>query len=141
MQIIRYRTRKSIQTATAVFTLLLSGCVPALAAGGVGCSSSNGLAEISISTSRLPIYAASSASARLADKIWMSNPQNGETELGPSQGFMEPDRFAADFTDAEVNKIIISLRINTSAKETENGYPGTLTFEDGIQRKIYCLFE
>lgn len=113
----------------------------ALAGGGISCASKNGKAEISISLTRQPIYAPSFATARLGDKQWVSAPQHGETELGPSQGLFEADKFSADFADKDVTKVIISLRVNLSAPEGEDGAPGTLTFEDGVPRKVFCQFE
>ncbi|MEM8650055.1 MAG: hypothetical protein AAGF54_05950, partial [Pseudomonadota bacterium] len=80
----------------ATILLLAFGHAPyAFAAGGVGCISKAGDAEISINMGRVPIYAPSFAMARLGDKTWVSNPQSGELELGASQGLIEKDRFSA----------------------------------------------
>ncbi|MEM8652244.1 MAG: hypothetical protein AAGF54_17055, partial [Pseudomonadota bacterium] len=70
-----------------------------------------------------------------------SNPQSGELELGASQGLIEKDRFSADFADVDATRIIISLRIDLTVEEEEDGFPGTLTFEDGIPREVLCQFE
>ncbi|MCP5076252.1 MAG: hypothetical protein GY947_23520 [Rhodobacteraceae bacterium] len=113
----------------------------ATAAGGVSCASKDGKAEISINLTRQPIYTPTFASARLGDKHWVSTPQHGETELGPSQGMIEAGRLSADFADKDVSKIIISLRVDTSAEDDDGGVPGTLTFEDGVARKVFCEFE
>ncbi len=113
----------------------------ARAAGGISCATKDGTAEISINLTRQPIYAPSFASARLGKKNWVSAPQHGETVLGPSQGMIEAGKFSADFADKDITKIIISLRVDTSAEEDEDGVPGTLTFEDGVPRKVFCQFE
>lgn len=99
------------------------------------------MAEISISLTRQAIYAPSFATARLGDKEWVSAPQHGEAELGSSQGTIEADKFSADFKDKADTKIIISLRVDLSAPLSENRSPGTLTFEDGIRREVFCQFE
>ena len=132
---------KAIKTIAVVLLMPFSHTSEANAAGGVGCVSKAGDAEISINMGRVPIYAPSFASARLGEKIWVTNPQSGELELGSSQGLIEEDRFSADFTDENVTKIIISLRVDFTAEEEEDGVPGTLTFEDGIPRKVLCQFE
>lgn len=114
---------------------------PAKAGGGIGCTATDGSAEIFISLTRQPVYAPTFASARLGTKHWVSSPQHGETELGPSQGMIEKGRFSADFADKEGGKIIISLRVDLSADDDSAGAPGTLTFEDGVARKVTCEFE
>lgn len=113
----------------------------ALAGGGVTCASKDGRAEISIGLGRLPIYAPTSASARLDSKRWASVPQDGELELGASQGMIEENSFSADFVGSDIMKIIISLRIDLSEEEKEGGSPGTLTFEDAVVHRVICQFE
>lgn len=128
-----------------VVFLALIACVAPLSApragGGVSCASKDGRAEISIGLGRLPIYAPTSASARLGNKRWVGVPQHGENELGESQGLIEADKFSADFVGPDIMKIIISLRINLSGDDKEGSYPGTLTFEDGVAHKVFCEFE
>ncbi len=114
---------------------------PAHAGGGISCFSKDGRAEISIALGRQPIYAPMNASARLDKKRWAGTPQDGESQLGDSQGLIEPGRFSADFVGDDIMKIIISLRVDLSKQEADDGTPGTLTFEDGVPRKVFCQFE
>ncbi len=114
---------------------------PAHAGGGISCYSKDGRAEISIALGRQPIYAPMNASARLDKKRWAGIPQDGETQLGDSQGLIEPNRFSADFVGDDILKIIISLRVDLSKEGSEDVAPGTLTFEDGIPHKVFCQFE
>ena len=132
---------KPTKLAMIVLITAFSHTAQANAAGGVGCYSKAGDAEISINMGRVPIYSPSFAMARLGDKTWVSNPQSGEFELGASQGLIEKDRFSADFADVDATSIIISSRIDLTAEEEDGGVPGILTFEDGIPRKVFCQFE
>lgn len=111
------------------------------AGGGITCVAEDNSAEISISLTRQPIYSPTFASARLGTKQWVSNPQHGEIELGSSQGMIEADKFSADFADKDESKIIISLRVDLSGNDDGGDAPGTLTFEDGVARKVRCGFE
>ncbi len=139
----RISSKASLTSGLIGLALLVvqAGITSALAAGGISCASKDGKAEISINLTRQPIYVPTFASARLGDKHWVSTPQNGETELGPSQGLIEEDKFSADFADNDIAKIIISLRVDTSDDADVGGAPGTLTFEDGVAHKVLCEFE
>ena len=134
--------RHSIRTAiTAILVSTLSS-VQAQAGGGISCASKDGLAEIGISLmGRSQTYAPIFASARLGDTRWSSSPQDGEMELGESVGAISEIALTADFADVNSTTTIISLRVDYSSEEHEDGFPGTLTFEDGVARKVFCSLE
>jgi len=111
------------------------------ATGGVSCRTDDGRAEISIGLHRIIIYSPMSAYARLDTKKWKSVPVDGEVELGSSQGILSETKLQVEFADSDALKIIIRLNVNLTGKETENGYPGTLIFQDGVKRVVFCLFE
>lgn len=129
----------SVIAAFSCLSLLMPS--PAIATGGVSCTAPDGTADIHIGMGRVPIYAPFSAVAQLYDKVWMSVPVDGELELGESQGLMRNDKLSVDFTDPQALKIIISLDVDYSGEERDDGFPGKLTFEDGIPRDVFCLFE
>lgn len=114
---------------------------PSGATGGVHCSSKNNEVELSIALGRLPIYAPLGAMVKYGDKHWSSNPQDSEAELGNSQGMFLDNKLFADFTDSNIEKIIVSLRVDYSGDHGEDGYAGTLEFEDGIVHNVNCLME
>lgn len=132
---------KFIATAILANSLLFSFSSIAHASGGVSCTSPDGKADIYIGMGRVPIYAPFSAVAQLNDMVWMSVPVDGELELGESQGLMRDDKLSVDFTDPQALKIIISLDVDYSGEELDEGFPGILTFEDKIPRDVFCLFE
>jgi hypothetical protein len=116
--------------------------VAAHATGGVHCMSKDEQAEISIGMGHVPIYTPFNAYAKYGDKEWSSTPQDGEMQMGDSQGLIEGEKLSVDFADEQVMDIIISLRIDTSGDEDDDdGYEGILTFEDNVPHKVYCLFE
>ncbi len=112
----------------------------AWATGGVYCESRGGEASINIGMGRVPIMHALSASAHRGKQVWLSQPQDGETPFAFGQGMIESDRLSADFTDDNVERIIIKLRVDMSSEALEE-YPGTLTFEDGVTFQVNCSFE
>ena len=132
---------KFIAIAILANSIMFTFSAYAHASGGVSCSSPDGTADIHIGMGRVPIYAPFSAVAQLNDKVWMSVPIDGEMELGESQGLMRDDKLSVDFTDPQALKIIISLDVDYSGEEFDEGFPGKLTFEDKIQRDVFCLFE
>ena len=134
-------THRNLIALLALFCTLSLITTPANASGGVFCASKDGIAEISINMGRVPIYAPTFAAARLGKKQWSSMPQPGDIELGSSQGLIRKDTLSVDFADANIEKIIITLEVNYSGEEFENGYPGTLIFEDGIKHNVFCEFE
>ena len=90
----------------------------------------------------VPIYTPFNAYAKYGDKEWSSTPQDGEMQMGDSQGLIEGKELSVDFVDEQVMDIIISLRVETSGEEDDDdGYEGILTFEDNVPHKVNCLFE
>lgn len=134
--------RKFLQTAITSILVSTLSSAQVHAGGGISCASKDGMAEIGISLmGRSPTYAPTYASARLGDKRWSSSPQDGEIELGESQGTIGKNTLAANFADADTTKIIISLQVDYSSEEHEDGFPGTLMFEDGVSRQVFCSLE
>lgn len=111
------------------------------ATGGVICQSEDGQAEISIGLHRVIIYSPMNAYARLGKKEWKGVPVDNETPLGSSQGRITDTNLNVDFADIDMLKIIIRLTVDLTAEETEKGFPGNLSFENGIKRPVSCAFE
>ena len=123
------------------FTFIMSPNL-AHATGGVYCLSKDKQAEISIGMGHVPIYTPLNAYAKYGDKEWSSTPQDGEIQMGASQGLVESERLSVDFADEQVMEVIISLRVDASGQEdSDDGYEGILTFEDNVPNKVYCMFE
>lgn len=114
---------------------------PAFATGGVHCISEDEKVEISIGMGRVPIFAPLNADVHYGKRHWSSRDDIGAEPLGGSQGMLEEERFSADFTDENVEKIIISLRVDMTEESSEGDLSGTLTFEDKIIHQVKCQFE
>lgn len=133
---------RAIVIAALAKCMLFSLVSVASAAGGIYCQSKDKGAEISIGMGRVPIYVPFNAWVRHGEKIWMDTPQEGETQLGSSQGLMRENTLTVDFVDDQASDIIISLYVDYSGEEDdEDGYKGTLSFLTGESYTVYCLFE
>jgi len=137
-----HATAGSAMGKNALFALLfMFTATAAHASGGVFCHSTDGIANISIGLGRVPIYAPLNASATLGNTNWSTAPQSGEILLGGSQGLIENNTLAADFTDEDVERIIISLRVDYSGKEGQEGFSGKLIFAGTETHDVVCQFE
>ncbi len=131
---------KNLYSVLFVLTFIMMPNL-AHASGGVYCMSKDEQVDVSIGMGRVPIYTPLNAYAKYGDKEWSSAPQDGETQIGDSQGMIEGEKLSVDFADEQVSKIIISLRVNTSGQGNDDGYEGVVMFEDKILHKVYCLVE
>lgn len=113
----------------------------AYASGGVSCYSSDGKANISVGMGRVPVYSPTNVSAEFGKKHWSGNAQKGDIQLGGTQGMLEEHRLAIDFADENTERIIISLRVDLTAEEGEEGVPGVLTSHGLATIKVDCQFE
>lgn len=113
----------------------------AAASGAVSCVSENEEVEILIGVGHVPIYSPIHVHARYGEVLWSTQPENGVMAIGGSQGLFEDERFAADFVDGNYEKIIISVRVDSSRENDDGSYPGTMTFEDGVPHSVQCFFE
>lgn len=132
-----------LKLVTAFMLLSLGLAAPASATGGVYCISKDKQVEISVGMGRVVIYAPINAYLKYGEQEWVFDPQHGEKEIGGSQGMWGDDELSIDLADGDILKIIASLRVDYSDDEEddEGEYPGTLTFEDGIEHSVFCSFE
>ncbi len=82
------------------------------------------------------------ATAQLGDKKWSTDPKAGELEMRYGQGLINDKQVAADFTDENFNRIVISSRIDLTNDENPEGpYSGIADFV-GIQKiPVLCEIE
>ena len=114
---------------------------PGHATGGVWCSTPDKKTTISVGLGRVPIYAPFNAIIESGDKYWMTEPKDDAIALGGTQGMIEKDRLAMDFTDHDVTEIIISLRVSYADEDGEGYYSGKLTIKGHPTYDVKCEFE
>ena len=118
---------------------------PALATGGVVCTGED--VEFSASWGRLPVMSVLGAHARIAGRRLATarasgseGDRTGESEIiAFGQGMFEPRRIAIDFTDENVERIVMRYRHGIDA----SGIPhaeGRLIHE-GRTHPVRCDFE
>lgn len=113
----------------------------ALATGGIYCTGAQDpQITFGVATGRLPILAVLSANAFDGETKYATRPEGDETAIAFGQGMSEPDRVAIDFTDPNVERIVLSLRVHT-AEDGHDGHHGELTFGDGKPIPVNCEFE
>ncbi len=120
----------------AVLTLLYAPS--AFATGGISCAGKD--RSISISTGRLPVLDVLAAQAEISGQSWSTNETAGTQPFVFGQGMTETNRIAADFTDTNISRIIVSLRIDTTS-DYKGSYEGTLAGEDGTPVPVLCDLE
>jgi len=115
----------------------------AFAAGGYYCASAKNKDNgIFISSGRLPVLKVLRATAQLDEKRWSTMPQTGETAMVFGQGLLDENQVIAEFTDSNIEKIIISLQIDLSKEiDAEGGYRGSLVFIGHRRISVRCELE
>lgn len=112
--------KRSLGTALLVFFGLAG---PALATGSISCSSADG-ASIDLSIGHVPVAAILAANVIFGDTVWTTD---GDISVG--QQFSNDDTFIADFTDPNIERIMVSLRLFSATEGERFAMAGTLTLE------------
>lgn len=124
----------------STFILTLSSSV-AHATGGVYCTGQdNPGVTIGVSMGRLPILAVLSGQASDGKRTYATQPEGDDVPIAFGQGMIEPERVAIDFTDPNIERVLISLRIFTNDSGHDD-QRGELTFGESEAIAVTCEFE
>jgi hypothetical protein len=99
---------------------------PAFATANIHCSATDGRSgEISLNVGRLNVLSVLSADVTAFGKTW-STVDNRGTKILVGQAFQDKERMFVDFTDDNVDQILISLRTVRVSTADEFGEAGIL---------------
>lgn len=132
------RYSKNAAAALLVATLLYAG--PATASGDIICDATDGSgASISIGVGHLPVLNVLSASASDGVATWSTNPSGDEKPIVFGQGFADDRQVLVDFTDPNVSKIVVSLRLFQASGDKDYAEAGVLSFEGVSAFPVQCI--
>lgn len=108
--------------------------VPAAASGGLSCSGDG--AKLDIATGRLVVLRVLDAYVEVGDKAFSTGPHRGPgTKFIVGQAFAEDGRMMIDFTDPNVEAIIVGIRLTLGS---DDRFTGTVTAGD-VTVDVDCL--
>lgn len=116
----------------SVLILLMMFSTSASATGGIYCKAADGRSgNISLSIGRLPVLNILSAEVSAFGKIW-STEKNAENKIIVGQAFDNTSNLFVDFTDENVETILISLRTSKISTSKENSEAGVLRIGEAV---------
>jgi len=115
-----------------VFIFLMMFSTSASATGGIYCKAVDGRSgEISLLIGRLPVLSIISAEVSAFGKMW-STEKNAENKIIVGQAFDNASSLLVDFTDDNIEKILISLRTSKISTPKENAEAGVLRIGEAV---------
>ncbi|MEX0347559.1 MAG: hypothetical protein AB3N20_21730 [Rhizobiaceae bacterium] len=121
----------------AMAVCLVSGA--AHATGDIGCSGVDGSdATVDLNFGTLPVLSILNATITTGGKVWTTQAGKGETEIIVGQAAETGNMLIADFTDANVEQILISLRLFSAEEGGDFVRAGTLTIKDYGAHAVSC---
>ncbi len=117
-----------------LFISLLMLLLPthAFATGEVVCKAIDGRSgEVYLSVGRLPVLNILSAEVNAFGKTW-STAQDAENQIVVGQAFEDKSQLLVDFTNSNIEEIIISLRTSRMSTPKEYGEAGVLRIGEAV---------
>lgn len=109
------------------------------ATGDIGCSGVDGSdATVDLNFGTLPVLNILNATVTAGGKVWATQAGKGETEIIVGQAAETGNMLIADFTDVNVEQILISLRLFSAEEGGNFVRAGTLTIKDHGAHAISC---
>lgn len=131
--------RISASFLCGVLTAIMIAPQSARASGDVICDAVDGSgASISVGVGRLPILAVLNATASDGGTTWATTPQGDDQAIVFGQGFMDAREARIDFTDPNVNEIVVSLRLMRGAAGKTFAEAGVLEFLGRSVHAVMC---
>ncbi|MFZ2100438.1 MAG: hypothetical protein WAU86_07725 [Oricola sp.] len=135
MQVLRYAFNAA--SAVSVACLLSSG--PVFASGQILCDATDASgASIEIAVGHLPVLAVLGATATDGVETWSTNATGDQKPMVFGQGFSGDNRIVADFTDPNVERIVVSLRLFEASGTGGYAEAGVLSFEGISAFPVQC---
>ena len=132
--------RYSKNVAAALLVALLLKSAPAAASGDIICDATDGSgASISIGVGHLPVLHVLSASATDGTTTWSTNPSGDDRPIIFGQGFADDRQVLVDFTDPNIEGIVVSLRLFQASGGKDYAEAGVLSFEGVSAFPVQCI--
>ena len=128
-----------LRFASAV-ALWAAPAVDALATGDILCKAADGSgASISVGVGHVPILAVLSARAFDGRRWWSTAERGKDTAMRFGQGISERGQLRVDFTDVNVTRTVVSLRLHQATVGRSSAMAGILVFADGPVVPVQCI--
>jgi len=132
--------RYPINATTALLVAAMLSASPAAASGEIICDATDGSgASISIGVGHLPVLNVLNASATDGATTWSTNPSGDEKPIVFGQGFADDRQVLVDFTDPNVQGIVVSLRLFQASGDKDYAEAGVLSFEGVSAFPVQCI--
>ena len=132
--------------ATIIKAALLSAALAPLspgfahATGDILCEATDGSgASISVGVGHLPVLAVLSATATDGTDVWSTSATGDETPIAMGQGFMDDRQVLIDFTDPNIERIVVSLRLVQASGDKTYAEAGVLSFDGESVFPVQCI--
>jgi hypothetical protein len=131
--------KKSLSLLSAATVALLMSSGVSHATGEIICDATDGSgASINVSIGRLPVLAILSATATDGANVWSTNATGGETSIVAGQGFMDDRQVLIDFTDPNIEQVLVSLRLFQASGDKSYAEAGVLSFGGVSAFPVQC---
>ena len=132
--------RYSNNAAAALVVATVLSVSPAAASGDIICDATDGSgASISIGVGHLPVLSVLSANATDGSTTWSTNPSGDEKPIVFGQGVADDRQVLVDFTDPNIEGIVVSLRLFQASGSKDYAEAGVLSFEDVSAFPVQCI--
>ena len=132
--------RYSINAAAALLVAEMLYASPAAASGDIICDATDGSgASISIGIGHLPVLNVLKAFATDGATTWSTHPSGDEKPIVFGQGFADDRQVLVDFTDPNIEGIVVSLRLFQASGDKDYAEAGVLSFEGVSAFPVQCI--
>ena len=125
---------KTLGAAAAILLFTVS----AQAAGEMRCTSPDGMASIAMTLGSLPVLNVIGARADIDGEVYAVADEEGATTVAVGQAAFTTGGLVVDFTDPNVEDILLSVRIATATEGGEAAAAGVLTIPGTAAIAVTC---
>lgn len=132
--------RRTMIAFCAASIAALGAASSAHATGNISCNGVDGSdATIEFNFGTLPVLNILGASVSAGGAVWSTQPGKGETEIIVGQAAEDGNLLIADFTDPNVEQVLISLRLLSAQEGGDFVRAGTLTIAGHGAHAVVCV--
>ena len=112
---------------------------PASATGSIACASSDeDSVSVELTIGSLPVLAVVGAAITAGEERWSTDAE-GEAAVSAGQAFAEEDRLLIDFTDTNVERVVVEVRLFRTFEEDDAAMAGTLRIPGKGAWPLVCI--
>lgn len=131
------------QLKNAAIAILVASqfcAMPARASGDIICEATDGSgASITIGVGHLPVLHVLSAQATDGQSFWSTAPSGDDIPIIFGQGFVDERQVLIDFTDPNVERVVVSLRLFQLSGGDDYAEAGVLAFAEKSAFPVQCI--